>query len=238
MSTEESSSAAAAVVVETTTTEIAAASTDGTQNVATTVKESNIMKIITDGKNPRGIPTAKFITSTEDFLLDTSVEAGLGALNELYSKYKYMETSFERSKGVYKSKVPEIEQTLEMIKLMKAKKDGIDENSDMYANYGLCDTIYARAKVEVEKGVVFLWIGASTMVEYTYEEAIELLTGQLVDTHAKIKELDEDLYHLRGSSITVEVNMARLFNHSVKLKKLKEAAAVVPAIPAAAPIKA
>ena len=62
------------------------------------------------------------------------------------------------------------------------------------------------------------------MVEYTYSEAIELLTTQLEHTHLKISELQEDLYYLRGNSITVEVNMARLFNHSVKVRKAKEAA--------------
>ena len=60
------------------------------------------------------------------------------------------------------------------------------------------------------------------MVEYTYQEATELLESQLTQSFAKIKELMEDLYFLRGNSITVEVNMARLFNHNVKLKKLKE----------------
>lgn len=64
------------------------------------------------------------------------------------------------------------------------------------------------------------------MVEYSYTEAIDLLEEQLKQTHFKITELQEDLYFLRGNSITVEVNMARLFNHSVKLRKLKEAAAI------------
>ena len=36
-------------------------------------------------------------------------------------------------------------------------------------------------------------------------------------------EFSEDLFHLRGNSITVEVSMARLFNHSVKIKKQNEA---------------
>lgn len=62
------------------------------------------------------------------------------------------------------------------------------------------------------------------MVEYTYEEAIDLLQKQLEQTKFKIQELQEDLYFLRGNSITVEVNMARLFNHSVKLRKAKEIA--------------
>jgi prefoldin subunit 5 len=189
-------------------------------------KDYSITNLITDGKNPRGIPTAKFIENVEEFLLDTSVEAALGSLNELYSKYKYMETSFERSKAVYKSKVPEINQTLELIGMMKRKKDGDDENSEMVANYSLCDTIFSQAKLDIDGGKVCLWIGASTMVEYTYEEAIELLTTQIQQSHAKIQELDEDLFHLRGNSITVEVNMARLFNYSVKLKKEREAAAL------------
>lgn len=61
------------------------------------------------------------------------------------------------------------------------------------------------------------------MVEYTYSEAIELLEKQLESTHLKIAELQEDLYFLRENSITVEVNMARLFNYSVKQRKIKEA---------------
>ena len=119
--------------------------------------------------------------------------------------------------SIYKSKVPDIQQTLDIINALMRKRD---ESEEMLVNYALCDTVYAKAKIEPSVGKVCLWIGASTMVEYTYEEAFELLTQQLAQTHAKIEELNEDLYHLRGNSITVEVNMARLFNHSVKLKKL------------------
>ena len=63
---------------------------------------------------------------------------------QLYSKYKYMEGSFERNKVSYKSKIPDIEQTLELIKIMKKKRDSEEE---MFTNYSLCDTIYAKAKV-------------------------------------------------------------------------------------------
>ena len=83
--------------------------------------------------------------NVEEFLSQGfSVESALGALNELYSKYKYMETSFEKSKGIYKSKIPDIEQTLELIKLMVKKTD---EGEGMVTNYGLSDTIYTKAKV-------------------------------------------------------------------------------------------
>ena len=63
-------------------------------------------------------------------------------------------------------------------------------------------------------------MGASTMVEFTYEEALNMLQTQLEQAEAKINELNEDLQDLRSSSITVEVNMARLFNQNVKDKKI------------------
>eukprot|EP01035_Chromulina_nebulosa_P018890 gene18890-24686_t len=183
------------------------------------LKNVNLITLITEGKNPRGIPSAKFIENVESFLQEYSVEAALGALNELYSKYKYMETSFEKSKSVYKSKIPDIEQTLELIQILKGKED---EGEDLITNYSLCDTIYAKAKVTTADGKVYLWIGANTMVEFSYDEALTLLQTQLEQSYIKLNELDEDLFFLRGNSITVEVNMARLFNHNVKIKKLRE----------------
>ncbi len=140
-----------------------------------------------------------------------------------------MESSFEKSKNVYKSKIPEIEQTLELIRLLKSKED---EGEDLITNYSLSDTIYTKAKIETAEGRVNLWIGANTMVEFTYDEAIKLLEEQLDSSVSKLAEIDEDLYHLRGSSITVEVNMARLFNHNVKIKKMREAASAATAAPA------
>ena len=62
------------------------------------------------------------------------------------------------------------------------------------------------------------------MVEYTHDEALELLDVQLKQSILKVAELTDDLNFLRGNSITVEVNMARLFNYNVKLKKAKSAA--------------
>jgi prefoldin subunit 5 len=63
-------------------------------------------------------------------------------------------------------------------------------------------------------------MGANTMIEFTYEEAQNMLQTQLEQAEAKIAELSEDLQDLRSSSITVEVNMARLFNQNVKDKKI------------------
>jgi hypothetical protein len=87
----------------------------------------NTPDIFTGEKNARGIPSAVFIDDVDKFLGTSSVEVALGAFNELYSKYKYMETSFEKNKEIYKSKLPEMEQTLELIQIMKLKTNESQE---------------------------------------------------------------------------------------------------------------
>jgi prefoldin subunit 5 len=187
-------------------------------------KSVTLLSRITEGKNPRGIPGAKFIENVADFLSSgTTIEAALGALNELYSKYKFMEKNFDRSKDSYNAKLPEIESTLELITAMKKRNEAGEK---MFTNYNLNDTVFARAELNLSEEKVCLWIGANTMIEYSFDEALELLKNQLEASHFKIAELQEDLDFLRGNSITVEVNMARLFNYSVKLKKAAEAAAI------------
>lgn len=130
-------------------------------------EDIKLLQLITEGGNPRGIPSAKFIVisfflifflsfvfiflkyyfiqeNVEEYLSGNSVESTLGALQELYSKYKYMEQSFEKSKNVYKSKLPVIEQTIDLIKTLKQKKE---DDEEVVTHYSLCDTLYASAKV-------------------------------------------------------------------------------------------
>lgn len=90
--------------------------------------------ILTEEKNPRGIPAAVFIEDVEAFLGSCTVEVTLGVFNELYAKYKYMEASFEKKKEIFKSKIPEIDQTLELIRILKHKKE---EAEDMLTVCGL-----------------------------------------------------------------------------------------------------
>lgn len=78
------------------------------------------------------------------FLATIPIEPALGALNDLYSKYKYMEQSFEKSKSIYKSKIPEVTQSIELIEMMIAKRDASEE---MITHYSLCDTVFTSAKV-------------------------------------------------------------------------------------------
>jgi len=109
------------------------------------------------------------------------------------------------------------------------------------------ETIHAKAKIEIT-GKVCLWLGAKTMVEFSYEEAYAMLTQNLSDAREKLEENNRDLDHgcrpreltfissrrvtapaihrpqqLRNQVITVEVNMARVFNWDVKRRRDEKA---------------
>ncbi|CAN0091561.1 unnamed protein product [Scytosiphon promiscuus] len=179
--------------------------------------------LLVKGKNPRGIPEVVFIDDVVQFLERLGVEeveTPIGAFNELYSKYKLMESNMDKVKQSMKDKVPEIERSLELVKHLQerqAKKETVK------TNYSLSDTVFAKAELKCD-GRVCIWLGASVMVEYTYDEAVGLLEKNLAAALEKKTSTQEDLEFLRNQSITVEVNMARLYNYDVlRRRKASEA---------------
>ena len=85
----------------------------------------------------------------------------------------------------------------------------------MKTKFNLADNVYADAEVE-GNGFVCLWMGANVMLEFTYEEAVDLLEKNLAEATRKLKEFNEDLDFLKDQITTAEVSMARVYNHDVK----------------------
>jgi len=71
-------------------------------------------------------------------------------------------------------KVPEIERAIEIINQLAKPRE-----SDMEMDYMICDTIYSKATVPKDLERVNLWLGANTMVEFTFDEAKKLLGKNL-----------------------------------------------------------
>jgi len=182
----------------------------------------DIRQIITTD-TPGSIPTAIFVDDVESFITKSgaSVEAVIGAMTELHQKYKLMDAKLTHQKTSLKVKIPEIESTLEIVQLLNSKKD--NEDDETIANYPLSDIIHARAKIDIN-GTVCLWLGADVMVEYTYSEALDMLEKNLTSATAKLAETTRDMDHVKNQSITVEVNMARIFNFNVKKRRLEKEA--------------
>jgi hypothetical protein len=137
------------------------------------------LESITDGKNERGIPATKFLDDIElfanSFNPPASSELLIGAYSDLYSKFKAYEQQLEQKRATYNEKLPEIEKSITLVRHLKAKKDA-DET--VITRYNLADTIYSKAEVDCSQGIVNLWLGANVMLEYTYDEALDLLMSK------------------------------------------------------------
>jgi len=184
--------------------------------------DADIRKFLAAQPNERGIPTVLFIDDVQKFLAqnNTSAEVVVGAFTELLQKYKVLEQSLTRQKHSLKTKIPEIENTLDLIRMLKQKQESGEE---MKTHYPLADVIHTRATVKCD-GTVCLWLGANVMIEYTYDEAIDMLEKNFEKSQAKLVETNEDIDHLKNQSITVEVNLARVFNYDVKIRRSQKEA--------------
>ncbi|KAL7522948.1 hypothetical protein ACHAWX_007691 [Stephanocyclus meneghinianus] len=182
---------------------------------------SNIsLESITEGKNARGIPHAKFVEDIESFANSfnppASPELLIGAYSDLYSKFKAYEQQLSQKRANYEEKLPEIEKSIKLVRHLKKKKD---EGESIVTRYNLADTIYAKAEVDCSQGIVNLWLGANVMLEYTYDEALELLTSKESLAKKEFAEVTEDLTFTRNQIITSEVNISRIYNWDVRRKR-------------------
>jgi len=182
---------------------------------------SNIsLESITEGKNTRGIPHAKFVEDIESFANSfnppASPELLIGAYSDLYSKFKAYEQQLSQKRANYEEKLPEIEKSIKLVRHLKKKKD---EEESIVTRYNLADTIYAKAEVDCSQGIVNLWLGANVMLEYTYDEALELLTSKESLAKKEFAEVTEDLTFTRNQIITSEVNISRIYNWDVRRKR-------------------
>eukprot|EP00695_Tsukubamonas_globosa_P003616 TRINITY_DN734_c0_g1_i1.p2 TRINITY_DN734_c0_g1~~TRINITY_DN734_c0_g1_i1.p2 ORF type:complete len:189 (+),score=74.69 TRINITY_DN734_c0_g1_i1:123-689(+) len=169
--------------------------------------------------NPRQIPRAVFIENTEEFVSKGAIEDIMRKLQEQYSKYKLMEAKVLQSKAAYKTKIPELRKTLAAVEHLNAKKDSSEA---VETSYELSDNVHATAVIEQPK-CVCLWLGANVMVEYSFEEAIAMLSRNLETAERNLTNNEEDLAYLRDQITTMEVNMARCYNQDVKNRR-KQAA--------------
>mmetsp|Transcript_36261 Transcript_36261/g.93500 ORF Transcript_36261/g.93500 Transcript_36261/m.93500 type:complete len:316 (-) Transcript_36261:178-1125(-) len=172
----------------------------------------------------RGIPEAIFIDNVEAMCEKENVEptAIVVKLQELYNKYQYMQSSIVAQRSSLKTKLPDISSALEVVNHLVDKKSKASEGEPTKYTYQLAENIWAKAEAGVNDNVC-LWLGANVMLEYSLEEAVELLTANEKNARETVKNLDEDMAFLRDQITTTEVNIARTHNYGVKQRqKLKE----------------
>ena len=176
--------------------------------------------------NKADIPTALFIEDVEAFLKESAdgggvevddkfIEGVLEIMQQEYSKFKYMEQHLVYNLRTFKTKIPEIEKTLNAVKRLKSAGD---EEKELDINYSLADNVWAKAHIQ-PNNTVYLWLGANVMLEYNYEDAISILTDNLTKAYEKAEQTRQDLAFLKNQITTSEVNIARVYNYSVRLRR-------------------
>ncbi|XP_073692400.1 prefoldin subunit 3 [Garra rufa] len=181
--------------------------------MATTIESGNAGAA--NKKKHLGIPEAIFVEDVDAFMKqpgNDTADAVLRKLDEQYQKYKYMELNLGQKKLRLKSQIPQIKQTLEILRHMQKKKDTTDP---METHFLLADNVYCKASVPPTDKVC-LWLGANVMLEYDIDEAQALLEKNLATASRNLDSLEEDLDFLRDQFTTTEVNMARVYNWDVK----------------------
>merc|ERR1712010_24942 len=172
-----------------------------------------------DPSNPRGIPPQEFIENVGEYCKAFGTnESVISTQQEMYSKYKFMEAQMAQHRNAIAGKKPEIEKSLAMLKKLIEKREKGEDS--MKTHFQLANSVYTQAEVPVnEDSRVGLWLGANVMLEYTYDEALELLTKNLEQATASVKQLDVELDFIKDQITTTEVNIARVYNHDVRAKR-------------------
>ncbi|XP_048885187.1 prefoldin subunit 3 [Brienomyrus brachyistius] len=181
--------------------------------MATTIESA--AAAVGNKKKHLGIPEAVFVEDVDSFMKQPGNETAdvvLRRLDEQYQKYKYMELNLAQKKLRLKNQIPQIKQTLEILRHMQKKKDSTDP---METRFMLADNVYCKASVPPTEKVC-LWLGANVMLEYDIDDAQSLLEKNLATASRNLDSLEEDLDFLRDQFTTTEVNMARVYNWDVK----------------------
>ncbi|KAM5196219.1 prefoldin subunit 3 isoform 1-T1 [Hipposideros larvatus] len=164
---------------------------------------------VTSGNGRRyhlGIPEAVFVEDVDSFMKQPGNETAdivLKKLDEQYQKYKFMELNLAQKKRRLKGQIPEIKQTLEILKYMQKKKES---TSSLETRFLLADNLYCKASVPPTDKVC-LWLGANVMLEYDIDEAQALLEKNLSTATKNLDSLEEDLDFLRDQFTTTEVSI-------------------------------
>ncbi|GIX75584.1 prefoldin subunit 3 [Caerostris extrusa] len=187
-------------------------------------------------KNSLGIPSAFFVEDVYSFMRqeeNENAETVLRRLDEQHSKYKFMEMNLFRKKRTLKRQIPDIKTSLDMLKLLKAKKKHfvqeittngfckLESDETVETQFMMCDDLYVKAKVP-PTNKVGLWLGANVMLEYTLPDAETLLSKNLQTASKNLSQLEDDLDFLRDQLTTTEVNMARVYNWDVKRRSTEK----------------
>ena len=182
---------------------------------------SYMIEGFTEGyENPRGIPRAEFPDNIEEFVTKRGgPDNAVNECRQLYSKYKVLESTLADRKDAVKARKPDLTRTLEMIKFLKKKNEA---GESFETTFKLSHNVQCEAEIDATTDKVLLWLGADVAIEMGFDEALDIIEGNILDNEQHLGRLEEDLAYLKEQIVTMEVTIARAYNHGVALKRQKD----------------
>lgn len=131
--------------------------------------------------------------------------------------YKRTDLSVQQRKQNLEIKIPELKKALGMVQLLHQRNED-DAQESLAVRFEVNDTLYVNGKIKPTEKVC-LWLGANVMVEYSVQEALDLLTQKLAQAERSLVVVERDIDFLREQITTMEVNIARVYNWDVKKRR-------------------
>jgi len=161
---------------------------------------------------------AQFISDVPTYLssnshYNSSPETLLKELNVLYGKYKFMESQLVAQQRGLRLKIPDIQAALDGVRAIKQEKHEIS------TTFELSSSVFVECVVDPKVNRVALWLGANVMLEYSHQEAEDLLQKNLNNAKLNSDNLEKELDYLKDQITITEVNIARVHNYKVQLKQ-------------------
>ncbi|PSR85074.1 Prefoldin subunit like [Actinidia chinensis var. chinensis] len=171
----------------------------------------------------RGIPAAAFVEDVQTYLtqLGLDVNSALAFLQERLQQYRLVEMKLLAQQRELQAKIPDIEKCLDIVATLQAKKSA---GEALIADFEVSEGIYSRACIE-DTDSVCLWLGANVMLEYSCDEATDLLQKNLENARASLEVLVADLQFLRDQVTITQVTIARVYNWDVHQRRIRQAVA-------------
>ncbi|KAF8278888.1 prefoldin [Trypanosoma cruzi] len=176
-----------------------------------------------DYKNARGIPRVEYISDMATFVKNNGgADALISKLILDSSKYEHTEKRLVSSMANLDHKIPTIKKTLHALNFLKKRLQ--EDQTPVRSYYCLTDAVFGEAEV-VPQETVHLWMGAKVMVEYTFDEALQLLEKNLANAETNLKATKEDLAWVQEQMTNLQINISRVYNYDLKNKRTNGAAA-------------
>merc|ERR1712070_763763 len=104
------------------------------------------LRMASEAEPSRGIPAQDFIENVSEYCKAFgNSQSVIATQQEMYGKYKFMESQMAQHRNAVVSKKEEIEKSLGMLKQLIAKRDKAEEQLQTHFQLGSC--LYAKANI-------------------------------------------------------------------------------------------